>query len=248
MNIKTQKYGLYIATPLYGEDVKVAYMDGMIKLSKELEKAGIPSIREHIMHTSLITKARNECISHFMNNTKLDHFIFIDSDIGFNAIDVIKLMNYDKLLIAATYPKKHLNWEEIQKCLYNDMPETSKELFETTSQYTLYPKKDAMVKDKLLQVERVGTGFMMIKRELILKLEKKYPELMYLENGKKGYGMFETMIKNKEILSEDYAFCERVNNIGEKVYIDPSINLTHHGGNIKFYGNYNNKMKYANKK
>ena len=96
MNLKTQKYGLYIATPLYSEEVNLAYMDSIILLSKELEKAGIPSIRQHIIHTSLITKARNESISNFMNNTKLDYFIFIDADIGFNALDVIKLMNYDK--------------------------------------------------------------------------------------------------------------------------------------------------------
>ena len=135
--IKTQKFGLYIATPVYSEDVKVAYMDSILNLSTELQKAGIPSIRQHIMHTSLITKARNECISNWMNNTKLDYFLFIDADISFNALDVIKLMNYDKPLVAGTYAKKHLRWEEIQRCLYNDVPESSKELLQKTSEYTI---------------------------------------------------------------------------------------------------------------
>ena len=89
---------------------------------------------------------------------------------------------------------------------------------------------------------------MMIKRDLIKKVAKKYPELMYKENGKKGYGLFESAIMNKEHLSEDYAFCERVKSVGEKIYIDPSIELTHNGGNIKFYGNYKNQLAYANKK
>ena len=248
MNIKTQQFGLYIGTPLYSEEVNLAYMDSIILLSKELEKAGIPSIRQHIIHTSLITKARNECISNFMNNTKLDYFIFIDADIGFKALDVIKLMNYDKPLVAGTYPKKHLRWEEIQKCFYNDMPESSKELLEKTSEYTIYEKENATIKDKLLEVNRVGTGFMMIKRDLIKKLAKKYPELMYKENGKKGYGLFESAIMNKEHLSEDYAFCERVKSVGEKIYVDPAMELTHNGGNIKFYGNYKNHLSYGNKK
>ena len=238
-----QKFGLYIGTPLYGEQVNLAYMDSIILLSKELEKAGIPSIRQHVIHTSLITKARNECISNFMNNTKLDYFLFIDADIGFNALDVIKMMNYDKPLIAGTYPKKHLRWEEIQKCFYNDIPETSKELFEKTSEYTLYEKENEIPKDGLLEVNRVGTGFMMIKRDLIKKMAKKYPKLMYKENGKKGYGLFESAIMNKEHLSEDYAFCERVKGVGEKVLIDPAIELTHNGGNIKFYGKYSQTLK-----
>ena len=60
MNLKGVKYGLYIATPIYSEEVKVGYMDSIIKLGTEFKKAGIPLIRQHIMHTSLITKARNE--------------------------------------------------------------------------------------------------------------------------------------------------------------------------------------------
>ena len=147
--------------------------------------------------------------------------------------------------MAGAYPKKHLRWEEIQKCFYNDIPESSKELLEKTSEYTIYEKKNASIKDNLLQVNRVGTGFMMIKRDLIKKVAKKYPELMYKENGKKGYGLFESAIMNKEHLSEDYAFCERVKSVGEKIYIDPSIELTHNGGNIKFYGNYKEHLKYG---
>ena len=245
--LKNQKFGLYIATPLYSEEVNLAYMDSIISLSKELEKSGIPSIRQHIIHTSLITKARNESISNFMNNTKLDYFLFIDADIGFNALDVIKLMNYDKPLIAGTYPKKHLRWEEIQKCFYNDIPESSKELLQKTSEYTIYEKENTITHDGLLEVNRVGTGFMMIKRDLIKKVAKKYPRLMYKENGKKGYGLFESAIINKEHLSEDYAFCERVKSVGEKIYIDPAVELNHHGGNITFYGNYKNHLKYGNK-
>jgi len=140
--LRTQQYGLYIATPIYNDEVKVAYMDSILNLSSELAKAGIPSIRQHIMNTSLISKARNECLSNWMNTTKLDYFLFIDADIGFNAMDVIKLMNYDKPLVAGTYPKKCLDWQEIQKCLYNDVPESSQELFEKTSEYTIYDLKE----------------------------------------------------------------------------------------------------------
>ena len=248
MSIKGIKYGLYIATPCYGEEVNVHYMDSMMKLHQELLKAGIPHIKQHILHTSLITKARNECISNFMNQTDLDYFLFVDADISFKATDVIKLMNYDKPLVCGTYPKKSLKWTPISEMIYNREVETSKSLLEATSEYTIYQKENETIKDGLLEVNRVGTGFMMIKRDLIKKVAKKYKKLMYKENGKKGYGLFESDIINKEHLSEDYAFCERVKSTGEKVYIDPSIELVHHGGNINFYGNYKKSLDYANKK
>ena len=66
---------------------------------------------------------------------------------------------------------------------------------------------------------------------------------MYKENRKEGYGLFESAIMNKEHLSEDYAFCERVKGVGEKILIDPAIELTHNGGNIKFYGKYSQTLK-----
>ena len=83
---------------------------------------------------------------------------------------------------------------------------------------------------------------MMIKRSLVKKLEKNYPELIYNENGKKGYAFFESGVIDKNHVSEDYSFCEKVRAIGEKVYIDPKINLTHNGGNMVFYGNYFKKI------
>ena len=246
--LKGVKYGLYIATPFYSEDVKVQYMESMISTHNTMNKAGIRIVNQFLYNTSLITKARNECISNFMNKTDLDYFLFIDSDISWDGNDIIKLMNYDKPLVCGTYPKKHLNWMEIQKAIMNNEVETSKNLIEKTSEYTIYEKEGAKLKDGLLEVNRVGTGFMMIKRDLIKKLAKKYKELMYDEKGEKGYGFFESSIMDGQHLSEDYSFCERVKSIGEKVYIDPSIELSHHGGNIRFYGNYNEHLKYGNKK
>ena len=53
-----------------------------------------------------------------------------------------------------------------------------------------------------------------------------------------GYTFFDTMLLENNQIGEDYAFCERVKSIGEKVYIDPTINLIHHGGNINFYSTF----------
>ena len=249
MSTKEQKFGVYIGTPLYNSEVHLAYLDSIVSLSKKLQKANIPCLRQHVIHCSLITKARSMCISSFMNNTNLDYFLFIDADIGFKASDVIKLMNHDKLLIAGVYPRKQLMWNNIQECFYQRAPKSNVEIFEKTSDYAVNNKgKDMIIKDELLEVNRVGAGFMMIKRDLIKKLEKKYPELIYEEHGEKGYGFFESAVINKEHVSEDYAFCDKVKSIGEKIYVDPSIKLTHNGGNLTYYGDYKNHLKYINNK
>ena len=53
------------------------------------------------------------------------------------------------------------------KLKFND-----KELLQKTSEYTIYEKEKSITHDGLLEVNRVGTGFMMIKRDLIKKVAK----------------------------------------------------------------------------
>ena len=252
MTKKKQSNGICIATPFYSENVHVKYMESMLKTHLNFQKAGIPIINIFLYNSSLITKARNDLISKFMNETDIKYFIFIDADISFNPNDIIKLMNYDLDIVGATYPKKHLNWQQIQKSILDNKVENHKELIQKTSEYTIYDNKKSTNSKGLIEVERFGTGFMMIKRSLVEKMAKKYPELIYKmdrqineneEDRKMGYGFFDSRLINKEHISEDYSFCEYVKKAGTKIFIDPKIELGHHGGNLTFYGNY---LKHIN--
>ena len=244
---KSKTYGLCIGTPFYGESVNVQYMESLMKTHIAFAKAGIPIINIFLYNCSLITKARNDIISQFLNNTKFENFMFIDSDMSFEPQDILKLMNYDKQVDGATYSKKAINWKEIQRATHHGLAESVGELLTKTSEYTVYDEKiEGKKHDKLLEVRRLGTGFMLIKRPVLLKMKKHFKKLIYTmdDKKKKGIAIFESEVKNGEHLSEDYAFCERVKEVGEKVYIDPNITLGHHGGNLSFFGNYKNKLIY----
>ena len=246
MKLKSKStYGLVIGTPFTGESVNVQYMESMIKTHAYFKKAGIPLVNMFLYNCSLITKGRNDIISNYLTQTNLDYFLFIDSDISFEPKDIMKLMNHDKPLIGATYPKKAMNWVSVQQIIHHDLVDNVGELISKSSEYTCILKDDVKRKDKnLLEVARMGTGFMMIKRSLLMKLKKKYKKLKYLMDDYKseGFAIFETEIRDGQLISEDYAFCLRTTDIGEKVYIDPSIAIDHHGGNITFNGNFNNKL------
>ena len=69
---------------------------------------------------------------------------------------------------------------------------------------------------------------------IIHKLCEKHTELDIISDsmsnsGSSIKGLFCCMIKNKVYLSEDYSFCERVNDIGGEVWISTAINLNHIG-------------------
>ena len=63
------------------------------------------------------------------------------------------------------------------------------------------------------------------------KLRKKHTELTIINGelpGEQCY-LFNCMIKNKEYLSEDYSFCQRVLDIGGEIWVNIKINLSHIG-------------------
>ena len=44
-----------------------------------------------------------------------------------------------------------------------------------------------------------------------------------------AYALFDCAVENGHYLSEDWLFCNRWTNLGGKIFIDVSINLTHTG-------------------
>jgi hypothetical protein len=97
--------------------------------------------------------------------------------------------------------------------------------------------------DGFLDVVYAPTGFMLIRREVFLALMERFPALHCQprltgraehdsgEMARFHYAFFDTMIdpQTREYLSEDYAFCQRIKEIGITPTIDTRSNFTHQG-------------------
>jgi hypothetical protein len=88
------------------------------------------------------------------------------------------------------------------------------------------------------QVEAVGTGMMMVKREVFTRLAAAYPELRVpvpkADLPPEAAPFLSTfflpmMSRWGALLPEDYAFCHRWRAIGGKIWCDPAIRVRHHG-------------------
>ena len=181
---------------------------------------------------SLITRARNDLVFSFLQ-TPATHLMFIDADINFNAEDVFKMISYDKDIVTGAYPTKTINWENM-----SGKKDTSIQgLQQNSVRYASGTSGAAKTKEGLLEVVDGATGFMLIKREVIEKMIKHYPETRYIpevydepsQKGMSKYALFDTMIEDGRYLSEDYTFCRRWQKMGGKIYVDPTIILDHVG-------------------
>lgn len=230
---------IYISTPCYDAMMTMQYTISLLKLVTFLQDKNIEFMIDFIGNESLITRARNNTLGKFLN-TDSTHLFFIDSDIEFNPDAVLDLIQFNKDVVCCSYPKKTYNWNRFIYSMQNE--KNSKESFDSRGLDFAYnamldKKGNTIQKGNFIKVNHASTGFMMIKREIIEKLNKKYPELEIITDNlakedSKIIGLFTCMIKNKMFLSEDYSFCQRVLDNNGEVWINIYHNLNHVGKHV----------------
>jgi choline kinase len=177
-----------------------------------------------IFFESLVSRARNAAVAHFLEDEENTHLLFIDSDIIFEPEDVYRLIQADKDVIAGMYPKKYIVWDRLKKD-----PNAERVDFPIGGEIKV-------TDDDYVESNYLPTGFLMIKREAILKLIAEHPELKY-RNDIDGYGfdndnfynLFNAGIRNGIYESEDWGFCSLWKESGGQILIHPDINLKHVG-------------------
>ena len=220
-----RKARLHFCIPCYGGLVNEAFFISMLKFMAAANKLGLNFTVDTMVNESLIPRGRNSLVAKFLAfEPKSTHLMFIDADIGFEPEEIIKLLLANKDVSGGLYPKKALPIQYV----VNKVPNSEKD-----------PNNP-----NLVSVANLGTGFMLIKREVIEKIIMARPDLHYADAigldekySPYKYALFDTSIDEvtREYLSEDYHFCKLWRNMGGEIWADLSIRLDH-TGYYKFSG------------
>lgn len=247
---------VHYCTPCYGGQVTEPFFRSWSKAHMMYTKHQIPYSVTTSANESLISRARCHMVAYMMANPKATHLMFIDADINFDPIDILHMLQHDKDIIVGAYPKKDLSWDKMSKATANHDSMSVDELQRMGANYALNfewnfdenNNGSIRTENGLVKLKDAATGFMLIKREVILKMIDAYPELYFNndlmldeEFAKWTYLFFDCMHEadTKRYLSEDYAFCRRWQAIGGEVWLDPCINLDH-VGHFTFSGSVGN--------
>jgi hypothetical protein len=245
---------LIILTPCYGGITHVNYMICLINTIELFKNVGISLHIEFCKNDSLITRARNNLIAVGMNIPDATHFMFIDNDITWNPIEIIKLLISNKDVVGGVYPLKSYKWDKLLNMeddsitnIINKKRENNEVLkyFDNEtilkSQLLKYNMNvynaELKIENNITEIRHLPTGFMMLKREVIEQMSTVYKDTKYCDDigflnrdqDKYAYALFDTGILDGHYLSEDWLFCERWTKIGGKIHMDVSILLTHTG-------------------
>ena len=257
---------IFIGTPCYGGMITADYFKSCMQLVALASGKKIELQFGTIGNESLITRARNTLVQLFMDGD-YTHLLFIDSDLAFNPEAVLRMLDYDKDVVTGIYPRKTIDWIKVKKRLKENPDMSEDELLASSLQYNLNVKdpKNILLEKGFIEVMDGPTGFMLIKRDVFVRMAKVYHELKFVpdqhinqshdtefeyhKTSDWNYTFFDTMIEpqTKRYLSEDYAFCRLWQNMGGKIYADIMSGMTHYG-NYAFRGNVGTQFLPQNNK
>lgn len=94
-----------IATPCYGGMLCVNYVSSVLRLRQACAQIDMP-LEFYFHQDSLITRARNDCVAHFLSGD-CTHLFFIDADVGFEPQAALRVLMSGHDVAAGVYPIKH---------------------------------------------------------------------------------------------------------------------------------------------
>lgn len=213
---------VFFGVPAYGGLLDA----GFARCYMAMQRKGLIHKACHIDGDSLIPRARNNLSAEFLKSD-CTHLLFIDTDILFEVEHVERLIQHAASglpIVAGLYPKKQKELAWVLNTMEGE---------ETNP-------------NGLLRVKYAGTGFMLIARDVFSRIMNAYPQIAYYtDSGELGKTDREVRwdfwqvgvhrapgIPDTEpgrYLSEDWFFCQLLDNLNIPTYMDMTIHTQHIG-------------------
>ena len=230
---------LVVGTPCYGGMMCTEYTQSLLDLKEACLTNNIKLTCIFLGNESLIQRGRNTIAHHFMKMQDATHLMFIDADQKFLANDIALMIKADKGIIGGPVPMKGIDWERVRQGAVLNHPNLSS----LSGIFNINKLKNhEMIASNLpFQVKQIGTGFMLIRRDVFEKIK---PHVGWYTNtgnatdaNDKIYDYFKVQNVNNELLSEDYNFCHMYREHGGTIWAAPWCVLGHFGSYL-FSGQY----------
>lgn len=203
---------LFVGLPVYG-GYHPLFINGLLRLQMEPPCSLIirPCIGD-----SLVARARNKLAADFLE-TDATHLLFLDTDLIFSPEQIARLLSHDVPIVAGLYPKKQPQLAWVLNILPGEEPRAN----------------------GLQKVKYVGTGCLMIEREVLIHMIEEFPEIAYVTDAGQTQRnehdffptgpMFDPEQKTTRYHSEDWGFCRRALDLGYDVWADTRVVCKHVG-------------------
>lgn len=215
---------VFVGIPTRSPDVKVQMMASLVQSVYELGAADMAMTLFVWSGDPLISHARNVILATFLQKTDCTDLFFVDDDVSWADGAMVKMMKHPVDLVAGAYRHKKdeesypINWLPGVNGIQEPDPET-----------------------KLLQVRDVPFGFCRITRSCAQRMFDAAKDREYTHKSapdvvcREVFGIEYAKEPGEEMgqyFGEDYVFCRKWRDLGEKVWLDPELALNHTGTKV----------------
>jgi choline kinase len=208
-----------IGTPSYDGRIDVWFANSLVSTVKMSYEKDIHVHAIYTSYDSLIQRARNSLFRLALEGG-YDDLFFIDSDVEWEPEWFFRLLERPEPIVGCALIKKADNEGYTVKLVNKNLKWSNDK--------------------KLLEVDGVGTGFMKVSRFALEKLWEMSDK--YISEGEEHRMICDIRVENGDLISEDYIVCRKWQDLGYKIWLDPTITINHIG--IKKYkGDFNAFIK-----
>lgn len=201
---------IYIGIPSYDSKIHANTMAGLLDLRHLCTANNIGFALDVIHHNAFVGHGRNQVVQRFLKSGFRD-LLFIDADIGFEAIDAAAVCKAEPSIVFGMYLMKK---ERPQyPALFDD------------------PIQSHHSDPNLIKMKYGPAGFMRIRADVFKAMEAAWPDEWYHDGAtqEKTFDHFPGGRHGNNFASEDIAFCDRARSLGIDLWAMQGIRLTHTG-------------------
>ena len=195
-----------LATPLHSGAADREFIIGL------LQAHGLYAAWTCLEGQANISRARDILAAQFLASD-CTSLVFVDGDVGFARHDLQWLLESPFPITGGLYQRKN-----------------------STAHWVCVPQPDAAAavtgQPNHRRVQRVGTGFLRIDRNVFQALIDKQLVADYPLDNNRLHQFFPSGVLEGHFLSEDYYFCELAARAGFDIHVDVRIRLKHVGRHI----------------
>jgi len=205
---------LFIGLPAYDFKISVKMAIALAEFCVKAQQHGVSIQISNVSGCSVVSRVRNIIVDEFLES-QAEHLLMIDSDMTFNADDVFRMLAWSqtKPIVAGVGVAR-----KKEKVYFSSLDQD---------------EDNNIIMDRmgLVKVKRVGTGFIMIQRNVFETMRDAHPEWKYMDQntGKMLQSFFDFKSTPDGYVGEDYVFCDRAHEHGFTAWVDPTIKLGHMG-------------------
>jgi|694.fasta_scaffold04497_9 hypothetical protein len=233
------RFKLAVWTPSLTGTFNVGYVNSILKMQVEAQRVGGKFSWGVVPGISILPVARNRSVVEFLKGDAT-HFMFLDSDVGVNAQDVMVCVLSGLDFTALPYSRRAFDPARALSIIQGTPGIEPKSIASILARpafefHGTEPKEiDPEISELGFVVcDRVGTGAMILRREVFEKMAPIVDEYFDLMNEEQETittkNFFGYSRKEGYFIGEDWTFCDQWTSLGEKIYLKVDAKTSHEG-------------------